>query len=336
MATVEIPVLTVVPSLTGSFCVATLPWTFDSCEITKIRAKLSSGTGTFNAKIATNDTKDAGWDLSQNIVENIGGLYWHVRADDLEEGTSNSDGDGIEWWYSYTKSLTAFRQGTAGSQPLLKTALGPGDTTPTLFFDGSDDRMPFRSGTSLLPVDTDWTVFIVIGDLSTADPAPLIANYDTGNTAQEALYGRDSRMTIQDDDGNKKQTYGASDLPAADQIRCIQFVYSTEKVNERIDGSVQYADGTGPENVGYAFNQIGASAYDSDSNFFNGGISEILIFDHFLSNDQLQAIEGYLAHRWGLTGVLPVSHDYKVTSPFEQGYLVGSNMDLTTSYTHTF
>ena len=106
MATVEIPVLTVVPSLTGSFCVATLPWTFDSCEITKIRAKLSSGTGTFNAKIATNDTKDAGWDLSQNIVENIGGLYWHVRADDLEEGTSNSDGDAIEYWYSFTKSLS--------------------------------------------------------------------------------------------------------------------------------------------------------------------------------------------------------------------------------------
>ena len=37
-----------------------------------------------------------------------------------------------------------------------------------------------------------------------------------------------------------------------------------------------------------------------------------------------------------MTGVLPVSHDYKVTSPFEQGYLVGSNMDLTTSYTTHF
>ena len=44
-----------------------------------------------------------------------------------------------------------------------------------------------------------------------------------------------------------------------------------------------------------------------------------MIFNNELSETEIQKIEGYLAHKWGLTSSLPISHPYKrlasVTSP---------------------
>lgn len=44
-------------------------------------------------------------------------------------------------------------------------------------------------------------------------------------------------------------------------------------------------------------------------------LSEVAIFTNDLTNQQAQAIEGYLCHKWGLTNVLPQDHPYKFTSP---------------------
>jgi prepilin-type N-terminal cleavage/methylation domain-containing protein len=44
-------------------------------------------------------------------------------------------------------------------------------------------------------------------------------------------------------------------------------------------------------------------------------ISEILIFDQKLSDTNRQRVEGYLAHKWGRTSVLPSVHPFKSTPP---------------------
>jgi hypothetical protein len=42
----------------------------------------------------------------------------------------------------------------------------------------------------------------------------------------------------------------------------------------------------------------------------NGYISEILVYNTALNTSQRQAIEGYLAWKWGLNGSLPITHPY--------------------------
>jgi hypothetical protein len=44
-------------------------------------------------------------------------------------------------------------------------------------------------------------------------------------------------------------------------------------------------------------------------------ISEILIYNTDLFDDNRQIVEGYLAHKWGLTGDLPDKHPYKTVKP---------------------
>lgn len=53
---------------------------------------------------------------------------------------------------------------------------------------------------------------------------------------------------------------------------------------------------------------------DLETNELDGKFCELMIFN---SNDQLVATkaEGYMAHKWGMTSLLPAGHPYKVSTP---------------------
>ena len=60
--------------------------------------------------------------------------------------------------------------------------------------------------------------------------------------------------------------------------------------------------------------KIGKDALVSDKNF-GGDIAEILVFTRNLTFQEQKQVEGYLAHKWGLTASLPVDHPYKSVAP---------------------
>jgi len=49
--------------------------------------------------------------------------------------------------------------------------------------------------------------------------------------------------------------------------------------------------------------------------YWDGYISEVIISPTNLSSENRQKLEGYLAHKWGLTGNLPSDHPYKSNPP---------------------
>lgn len=59
---------------------------------------------------------------------------------------------------------------------------------------------------------------------------------------------------------------------------------------------------------------IGSSSLGG-ANYFDGDIAEIIYVDSFLSQAEREQIEGYLAHKWGITSVLDAAHPYKTTAP---------------------
>ena len=48
---------------------------------------------------------------------------------------------------------------------------------------------------------------------------------------------------------------------------------------------------------------------------WNGKIAEVIAFPTALSDEQRFKLEGYLAHKWGLTAKLPTGHAYKLAKP---------------------
>jgi hypothetical protein len=52
-----------------------------------------------------------------------------------------------------------------------------------------------------------------------------------------------------------------------------------------------------------------------DYGHFDGDFAELIIFNTALSDDYISEVEGYLAHKWGLTALLPSNHTYKNSVP---------------------
>lgn len=51
--------------------------------------------------------------------------------------------------------------------------------------------------------------------------------------------------------------------------------------------------------------------------YHKGPISEVMLFDHAMNNQEREYLEGYLAHKWELKELLPQFHAYKLNSPLD-------------------
>ena len=77
--------------------------------------------------------------------------------------------------------------------------------------------------------------------------------------------------------------------------------------------------------------RIGKDRAISDTQYhFDGGYAELLVYDIPLTDKEIERVEGYLAHKWGLAGDLPNSHSYKSESNSSLGeeFLYDSNLSL--------
>jgi hypothetical protein len=60
---------------------------------------------------------------------------------------------------------------------------------------------------------------------------------------------------------------------------------------------------------------VGAAIGRFGVDYYQGMIHEILIFNPGLNIERRQKIEGYLAHKWGLSGNLDGGHPYRSNAP---------------------
>lgn len=64
-----------------------------------------------------------------------------------------------------------------------------------------------------------------------------------------------------------------------------------------------------------AYKTIGIGRNRGNNEFINGDIAECGMYFNEISVDSRQKVEGYLAHKWGLTANLPADHLYKDSAP---------------------
>jgi len=91
------------------------------------------------------------------------------------------------------------------------------------------------------------------------------------------------------------------------------------QVNLNITSQITTSTNTAPSNIGYAVDSdlhFGAIRV-SGSLLYSPAIkfAEIVVSSTLLSTANRQKLEGYLAHKWGLTADLPGDHPYKTTVP---------------------
>lgn len=80
----------------------------------------------------------------------------------------------------------------------------------------------------------------------------------------------------------------------------------------RIDGTTIGQSSTIPSQPLATDNQLIVGGALATPLYFLGQISELIIFEQ---SSYIQTIEGYLAHKWGMSDNLPSDHSYKLSAP---------------------
>ena len=112
------------------------------------------------------------------------------------------------------------------------------------------------------------------------------------------------------------QPYGSINIPintpvmviaTADSVDTELYINGTQ---DTLTGTIGSVNGSGVSANGLW--EIG-SFYGYG--YLNGQLAEILVYPTVLSEADRQNVEGYLAHKWGMTGSLPSDHPYKTVAP---------------------
>jgi fibronectin type 3 domain-containing protein len=248
---------------------------------------------------------------------------WYDASD---AGTLTESGGAVSQWND--KSPNGLHlQAAGGQEPLTGSTSINGNNA--IDFDGTNDQMstasnPFDSavGDALVlmvhKVDNDsdqGTLFTLTGSDASGSrwqahaPYSGTVYFDCGGT------GGANRVNT---------NYGTN---TGDNV-LLGFYGSTTDNMQQIykNGSLLVGDSSGHNvnTVGNIFVGSGASSSYQDTT-----IGELIIVKGTVSLEDRQKLEGYLAHKWGLEGSLPVDHPYKAAPPGGSG----ASVDLAGSAT---
>lgn len=234
--------------------------------------------------------------------------------DAADASTITLNGSTVSQWNDKSGNNRNVSQATASRQPTYNaTGL---NSKPTLDFDGTDD---FLQNASFEPAGAVTCFFVfnrdaIGGTFVTVDRSGGILEI---NGVSSAGYT------------NISFTATGAMNPA------LGFDIAGDGTNQNILFGLQY-DGTGSTSSDFvarlngtdqtvvnsgAFGFAGETGFAigarpaQNINFYNGRISELIFVQSQTSLLVTQKIEGYLAHKWGLTANLPSNHPYKVNPP---------------------
>ncbi len=112
-------------------------------------------------------------------------------------------------------------------------------------------------------------------------------------------------------------TSGATNILGAAWNEANTFVYSNAtQIDSDALAGVQFVATTGATDARIGARFSGTSNNSTPATFFNGTIYEIVAYSNPLTTANRQAVEGYLARKWGLQSNLPVTHAYRTLTPF--------------------
>ncbi|WP_158279849.1 M12 family metallo-peptidase [Coraliomargarita sinensis] len=232
--------------------------------------------------------------------------------------------DGVFQWLDKSGNDRHALQSTAARQPaLLQAALNDKDVVS---FDGSDDY--FELGTHLdFLAGVSHSAFIVVADITSFQPIygsqksrgganSLEVGFD-GSKYKVNIFGDDFRPLI----GHNFDNSGS----------IVNFIWPIGSPREVFaNGNLEAVDDV-PAPAIDTLRDGGHFGFVMDRGYFGGDIAEMVFLTGTVTSTDRERMEGYLAHKWGLTDNLPANHPYKTELPQDIGAEVQLNGTVTDS-----
>jgi hypothetical protein len=246
-----------------------------------------------------------------------------VWLDAADASTITLNGSTVSQWADKSGNGKHAAQATASLQPqYLETGF---NGKPTLKFDATDDVF-FITGTSA-NASGDFFIGAAFNFVTTTGIWLMIAGFrsavNTVGSGQPILQriSSDSRIGYHNTDiaavdvnvavttltGNKIATLGRNGGTLGNGGTAT--VTATGASGDYLSTGTQAWNSTATTNFQIAGRQQGTTGF-SEKN-----ISEIILCNRNLTPLERQKLEGYLAHKWGLTAGLPADHPYRNAAP---------------------
>lgn len=231
--------------------------------------------------------------------------------DAADSSTIIESGGTVSQWSDKSGNEINTNQSTTASKPLFNPS--GLNSLPSIDFDGNDDFLNFPSG-FLFGATAVSVAFVLLGPLQPNDP--IFAPRDTNRTGLELVYTSAVNWPtlIRVNNVNKilSGLWSTNETPTITTIQA-----NTNFTSGWLNGNIISAfDPTGITALNFnGIYSLGKYAGNIGSFCGEMKISEFIISSNTWSLEIRQKIEGYLAHKWGLTANLPSGHPYKNNPP---------------------
>ena len=229
-------------------------------------------------------------------------LLW-CRAD----AGVNENGSTVSGWEDMSGNGNDLAQATASAQPALE--VGGLGGRPELTFDGSNDVLTGPSLFGMLSANDEWTIALIVRDWTWGTAINATWGTAFARGAMSAPSGGGAYFGLVAGDSSNGLCSGYYDgatpsevaFPPAAGSQGAASVWVTvcdgTDLTCRINGAAGTANTGGGGLVSNA-TTLGLGTGSSSGDFWDGGISEVLIFDGVLSAQDLGMLEDYLIDRY--------------------------------------
>jgi hypothetical protein len=242
---------------------------------------------------------------------------WLDAADPAGTGIAPANGSTISSWVD--KSGTG-NNGTSYGNPTFVTSAFNGK--PSISFNGSTQRFVG----AITNTGNTVSVFAIVnmnsgGQWGRICSLGVTNNFDGGVSSLYfiPLIRSSTNQSIQSGrfQGSTNVNVGPVAITYNVPFQAASIVNGTSNILYLNGTSVGSGSSTG--NFGYTAYGIGAQPSDFQPEYFQGFISEIIIYNTDLTTTQRQQVEGYLAWKWGLQASLSNTHPYYSAAPSAAG-----------------
>ena len=244
--------------------------------------------------------------------------------DAADASTITTVSGAVSQWNDKSGNGRNASQATSGSRPIVVTASQ--NSLNGISFDGVDDHLVFSSAL----LGATHSLFILFKPTLEATTGSIFGQWKAGQTGRylcslnqncngATASGRLNFFNASTTEGDCIGGGGSgftTDVSISNTATLISSISTTGSEQWKLLKNGTEWDSATITSVFTGVNSSLGSVNAVDGAFpYDGVIYEVIHLASYASTDTRQCIEGYLAHKWGLTANLPETHPYKYQIP---------------------
>jgi hypothetical protein len=274
----------------------------------------TEGTPLTCAAAGTNAAGTSAYTMASNIIDNfvpgdLGASTIDLWLDASDSSTITQTGGLVSQWNDKSGNGRNVSQGTSGNRPTYSSSDVSLGNKPVITFNGSNQSFNTRSIPTLSATNVTW-VEKKDGNGGSGYGNLFDLSHPSSGFGNQGLRGPEECNMVYNN--SSPQVLGIDTSCGTSSQRIVSVNLSTLGGTSWKNGDTNWSNSNSW--TGATGNFALGRGFDA-GRYYQGRLQEFIVHSRILTTTERQKLEGYLAHKWGLTANLPAGHPYKTMAP---------------------